>query len=430
MLPNHAPLVVAEQFAMLEALHPGRIDLGIGRAPGTDPATAAALRRSPDAFGAEDFPRDLLDLMGLLGDERVEHGAWSRFRATPVAASRPQIVLLGSSGYSAQLAGQLGLGFGFAHHFDMPGVMEAVALYRDSFRPSPELDEPYTIVTAGALAADDAEHAEYLAGPARLAVLGIRTGRRMAMLPPDEAAVHPDIDVARSMPSNRIVGDGPNGRRRPARARRAHPGRRADGLDDDARAAGADPHPRADRRALADGVSEPGAVVPSTDLAAELALALELADVADAITLPPFAARTVTYDWKANDTEVTALDRGAEAGDRRPHRSRSSGPPLPRRGARHRRRCRVAVAVDRRPDRRHVRLRPRHPGLGDAHRPRPRRRRRRGRRLGAGAGPTVVGVERRRHVRRRSSVPRVRRRRRRRRPGQHHASTTGGTTSA
>ena len=84
MLPNHAPLVIAEQFAMLEALHPGRIDLGIGRAPGTDPATAAALRRSPD-LGAEDFPRDLLDLMGLLGDERVEHGGWSRFRATPVA---------------------------------------------------------------------------------------------------------------------------------------------------------------------------------------------------------------------------------------------------------------------------------------------------------------------------------------------------------
>ena len=86
MLPNHAPLVVAEQFAMLEALHPGRIDLGIGRAPGTDPATAAALRRSPDLLGAEDFPRDLLDLMGLLGDERVERGEWSRFRATPVAA--------------------------------------------------------------------------------------------------------------------------------------------------------------------------------------------------------------------------------------------------------------------------------------------------------------------------------------------------------
>ena len=207
MLPNHAPLVVAEQFAMLEALHPGRVDLGIGRAPGTDPATAAALRRSPD-LGAEDFPRDLLDLMGLLGDERVEHGGWSRFRATPVATSSPQIILLGSSGYSAQVAGQLGLAFGFAHHFDLPGVIEAVELYRESFRPSPELDEPYTIVTAGALAADDAESAEHLAGPARLAVLGIRTGRRMALLHPDDAAAHPDMATARAMPSNRIVGDG------------------------------------------------------------------------------------------------------------------------------------------------------------------------------------------------------------------------------
>jgi luciferase family oxidoreductase group 1 len=208
MLPNHAPLVVAEQFAMLEALHPGRIDLGIGRAPGTDPATAAALRRSPD-LGAEDFPRDLLDLLGLLGDSRVEHGAWSRFRATPAATSSPPVILLGSSGYSAQVAGQLGLGFGFAHHFDMGGVVPACALYRDCFRPSPGLAEPYTLVTAGVLAADDAEQADHLAGPARLAILGIRTNRRTPLLPPDEAAVHPDMEVARSMPTNRIVDDGP-----------------------------------------------------------------------------------------------------------------------------------------------------------------------------------------------------------------------------
>ena len=88
MLPNHPPLVVAEQFAMLEALHPGRIDLGIGRAPGTDPATAAALRRSPDALGAEDFPRDLLDLMGMLGDERVEPGRGHGSGPRPAATSR------------------------------------------------------------------------------------------------------------------------------------------------------------------------------------------------------------------------------------------------------------------------------------------------------------------------------------------------------
>jgi luciferase family oxidoreductase group 1 len=207
MLPNHAALVVAEQFAMLEALHPGRIDLGIGRAPGTDPATAAALRRTADPFGAEEFPRQLLDLMGLLGDRRVAAGAWDRLTATPVATSRPEVVLLGSSGYSAELAGRLGLGFAFAHHFDVPGTLEAVAWYRQHFEPSAVLDEPYAIVTAGVLAADDAEQAEYLAAPARLAMLGIRTGRRMPLMRPEDADRHPDMSLARSMPSNRIVGD-------------------------------------------------------------------------------------------------------------------------------------------------------------------------------------------------------------------------------
>src|SRR5690349_15612307 len=89
MLPNHPPLVVAEQFAMLEALHPGRIDLGIGRAPGTDPATAAALRRAPGALAADEFPRELIDLMGLLGDQRTSRGLWNRFAATPAATSSP-----------------------------------------------------------------------------------------------------------------------------------------------------------------------------------------------------------------------------------------------------------------------------------------------------------------------------------------------------
>jgi len=205
MLPNHAPLVVAEQFAMLEALHPGRIDLGLGRAPGTDPATAAALRRVPP-LTPDTFTHDLLELMGWLGDERVEPGSWSRFRATPAATSRPTIMLLGSSDFSARLAGQLGLGFAFAHHFDVPGTLAAIGVYRDEFTPSSDLAEPYTMVTAGVLAADTDDEAEYLAGPARLAVLGIRTNRRTPLLPPAEAAVHPDIDVARSMPSNRIVG--------------------------------------------------------------------------------------------------------------------------------------------------------------------------------------------------------------------------------
>ena len=210
MLPNHPPLVVAEQFALLEALHPGRIDLGIGRAPGTDPATAAALRRTPAGLGAEDFPAELVDLMGLLGDRRRDHGAWDRFRATPAATSSPEVVLLGSSGYSAQLAGLLGLPFAFAHHFDIGtsiSTVDAAEWYRQSFAPSVTLDEPYFIVTAGVLAADTDDEAEHLAGPARLAMLAMRTGRRLTLLSPEQAAVHPDMEVARAMPSNRIVGD-------------------------------------------------------------------------------------------------------------------------------------------------------------------------------------------------------------------------------
>jgi luciferase family oxidoreductase group 1 len=207
MLPNHPPLVVAEQFAMLEALHPGRIDLGIGRAPGTDPRTAAALRRSTDALGAEDFPRHLIDLMGLLGDVRSEDGLWTRFAATPVATSSPEIVLLGSSGYSAQLAGILGLPFAFAHHFDTGGTLQAVELYRSSFEPSATLAEPYMIVTANVLAAETDDEAQRLAASGRLMMLAIRSGRFEPLRPPDAALADPRLPSARAMHSNRIAGD-------------------------------------------------------------------------------------------------------------------------------------------------------------------------------------------------------------------------------
>jgi luciferase family oxidoreductase group 1 len=211
MLPNHSPLVVAEQFAMLEALHPHRIDLGIGRAPGTDQATAAALRRSPDRLGADDFPHDLIDLMGLLGDPRADRGMWNQFRATSAATSAPPIFLLGSSNYSAQLSAQLGLGFAYAHHFamhqDMSGTLQAAELYHRLFRPSAALAEPYMIVSASVMAADTAEEAQYQAAPSRLIELGRRSGRSTPLLPPAVAATHPDIDRANSMPSNRIIGD-------------------------------------------------------------------------------------------------------------------------------------------------------------------------------------------------------------------------------
>jgi len=216
MLPNHAPLVVAEHVAALEALHPGRIDLGLGRAPGTSQETALALRRSVNLLGAEDFPRDVVDLMGLLGDVRGEGGLWERFAATPAATSTPQILLLGSSAFSAQLAGRLGLPFVFAHHFDQGGTLEALNLYRAGFQastplrgplgPSPALKTPYVIVTANVLVAETDEEADFQAGPGRIMAFRIRSGRFGPLLAPEVAASQPDMVMATNVPTNRING--------------------------------------------------------------------------------------------------------------------------------------------------------------------------------------------------------------------------------
>jgi luciferase family oxidoreductase group 1 len=206
MLPNHAPLVVAEQFALLEALHPGRIDLGIGRAPGTDQHTALALRRDPKALSAEDFPNNLLDLLGLFGDERVDGGLAERFTATPAAISAPRVVLLGSSGFSAQLAGQLGLPFTFAHHFGSPNTVAALEMYRETFRPSPVLGRPYAIVTANTLVADTDDEARRLALPGQLMRLSIRTNRLRPVPSLEEAVRDPERAAAEAMPSNAIIG--------------------------------------------------------------------------------------------------------------------------------------------------------------------------------------------------------------------------------
>ncbi len=205
MLPNHAPLAIAEQFALLEALRPGRIDLGIGRAPGTDPMTASAFGRHPHE-SVEKFPRDLLDLMGMLGDPRREEGLWTRLRATPAATSAPLVALLGSSGYSAQLAGMLGLPFAYAHHFDTGATDIASQLYLDHFEPSPAHDEPYLIVGVGALAAETDDEAARIGLPGRILRLGIRTNRRHPLLPPEAAAEHPDAEAARAMPSEQLIG--------------------------------------------------------------------------------------------------------------------------------------------------------------------------------------------------------------------------------
>ncbi|WP_241827708.1 LLM class flavin-dependent oxidoreductase [Actinopolymorpha singaporensis] len=212
MLPNHPPLVVAEQFAMLEALSPGRIDLGIGRAPGTDPATAAALRRTKEGLGAEDFPQELADLLDLLGiGEGGGRLALRRMSATPVATSAPDVWLLGSSGYSAQVAGMLGLPFAFAHHFSAANTLPAMELYRSTFRPSARLAEPYAMVTQSAYVADTAEEAEAIARPARLAQVSLYTGRPRRTPTPEEAAAHEwtdaELRIIEQGPSRPTIGD-------------------------------------------------------------------------------------------------------------------------------------------------------------------------------------------------------------------------------
>src|SRR4030088_3264532 len=152
MLPNHAPLVVAEQFGTLEAFHPGRIDLGIGRAPGTDQRTALALR-GPGGLSAENFPQQLAELI-----EYFEPGEGRAVRATPAEGNKPPVWLLGSSGFSAQLAGALGLPFSFAHHFSAQNTLPAVQLYRKAFRPSAVLQEPYVMLGVAVIAADTDDH--------------------------------------------------------------------------------------------------------------------------------------------------------------------------------------------------------------------------------------------------------------------------------
>ncbi len=190
MLPNHAPLVIAEQFGMLEALHPGRIDLGIGRAPGTDRATAAALQRSIEALTDDEFPRHLMELIGFFEQEFPDGHPYAQITAVPGAGDMPEIWLLGSSGYSAQLAGMLGLRFSFAHHFMPRNTDAALELYRSQFRPSAYLDQPHAMVAVAAIAATDHERARYLAGPARLSMARLRAGRPTRFPTNEEAAGH------------------------------------------------------------------------------------------------------------------------------------------------------------------------------------------------------------------------------------------------
>jgi luciferase family oxidoreductase group 1 len=178
MLPNHAPLVIAEQFGTLESLFPGRIELGLGRAPGSDQLTARALRRNL-ASDADEFPQDVVELMDYFSSEQKQQVV-----AVPGAGLNVPIWILGSSLFGAQLAAALGLPYAFASHFAPAQMMQAIALYRANFRPSAQLDKPYVMLGFNVFAADTDEEAIFRASSMQQAFVNLRSGRPSRLPPP------------------------------------------------------------------------------------------------------------------------------------------------------------------------------------------------------------------------------------------------------
>lgn len=180
MLPNHSPLVIAEQFGTLESLFPGRIDLGLGRAPGSDQLTARALRRNL-ASDADQFPQDVVELMDYFSATQ-RHAV----RAVPGAGLNVPIWILGSSLFGAQLAAALGLPYAFASHFAPAQMMQAIALYRSTFKPSAHLEKPYVMLGFNVFAADTEEEAQFLATSMQQAFVNLRSGHPKRLQPPVE----------------------------------------------------------------------------------------------------------------------------------------------------------------------------------------------------------------------------------------------------
>jgi luciferase family oxidoreductase group 1 len=217
---------VAEQFALLEAAFPGRVDLGIGRAPGTDPVTSFALRHGAGGVSDEavnrfpEYVDNVLAMMEPTGVGLNVGGRTHALRATPEAASVPTIWLLGSSDYSARLAAEKGMPYVFAHHFSGSGTAEALDLYRSTFRPSPELAEPRTFLTVNAAVADSAEEAARLALPQLLQMVALRTGQPLTAQRTVEEAAEiaaaglpgPHQDLVDAMSRRWVIGD-PEGAR-------------------------------------------------------------------------------------------------------------------------------------------------------------------------------------------------------------------------
>lgn len=195
MLPNHAPLRIAESFHTLEALYPGRIDLGLGRAPGTDPATSQALR----PFDAEQFPQQLAELLALSRRTFPADHPFRDVRVIPEGVPLPPIWLLGSSGASARLAGTLGLGYSFASHFSPTSPLPALDAYRDAFQPSAEFPRPHVILGVAVVCAESAERADFLASSMDLAWVRLRRGEFQPLPTPEEATAYPYTPSERAL---------------------------------------------------------------------------------------------------------------------------------------------------------------------------------------------------------------------------------------
>jgi luciferase family oxidoreductase group 1 len=191
MLPNHAPLMVAERFKVLEALFPGRIDLGLGRAPGTDPVTSYALRARQDARADDDFLERFQELLLRERGGFPEGHPFRRVHAVPTDVALPPIWLLGSSGYSAELAAAVGMGFAFAHHFAEYDADSAMLAYRQHFKASAFMAQPYAILATAAIAADSDAEAERIAASADLHYARRAKGEYAPLVSPEEAAAYP-----------------------------------------------------------------------------------------------------------------------------------------------------------------------------------------------------------------------------------------------
>jgi luciferase family oxidoreductase group 1 len=208
MLPNHSSLVIAEQFGTLVALHGDRVDLGLGRAPGTDQVTASILRRNITHETVDDFPQQVVELLALFGTiPPLENGLGSVIAATPGLGDAPEMWLLGSSGFSAQLAGMLGLPFAFAHHFaGGENTPIAFEMYRTSFEPSAVLTEPHSMVAVATIIGDSAEDAARLGLPSGLSTIRMRSGLRPSTFPTmEEALAHPWTDAERQFVDDRFA---------------------------------------------------------------------------------------------------------------------------------------------------------------------------------------------------------------------------------